>query len=58
MTMNENTIFEKAIEIYHKTGSEQEYAKFIYGACGNNMFLATDICKKVDYYLEFLDNDR
>lgn len=58
MTMNENRIYEKAIEIFHKTGSEQEYTKFIYEACGKNMFLATDICKKVDFYLEFLDNDR
>lgn len=58
MTMNENMIYKKAIEIFHKTGNEQEYEKFVYEACGHNMFLATDICKKVDFYLEFLDNDR
>lgn len=41
MTMNENTIFKKALEIFYKTGSEHDYINFIYGAYG--MILADDI---------------
>ena len=56
--MNENTIFKKALEIFYKTGSFDKCAEFVYKAYGEYELWATEMCKKIDYYLEFLDDDR
>lgn len=47
----EYTLVDQAVNIYHKTGNEQEVRKFIDQSCGDNIYLATDINKQFDLRL-------
>lgn len=51
----EYTLVDQAVNIYHKTGSEQEWQKFVNEACGGNLHLATDIYKQVDKRILYED---
>ncbi len=52
---NEEMIFEKAVEMSCSSKCRfEEVQQYVYEACSYNMFIANDILKKLDFYLEYI----
>lgn len=52
---NEAQIFEKAIEMSCSSRYRfEEVQAYVFEACGYNQFIAKEILKKLDFYLEYI----